>query len=172
MIFGRPPPRKAGKITPNLGVPTQAGLGQFQQPLNEQHQKLFNLVSKSEHILLKVASVFPFDLFPDSLIIDENKVTFCHKEFFKTAEIHPVLIEDITDVLVDTGPFFASLKVIDSSNERFPVTLTVGFLKNTTALQAQKIIQGLIAAKKQGIDFCQFDTEELKQQLERLGETS
>lgn len=136
---------------------------------NKQHQKLQNLVNKSEHILLKISSVFPFDLFPDSLIVDENKVTFCHKEFFKTTEIHPVLIEDITDILVDTGPFFASLKIIDSSNERFPVTLIVGFLKNKIAIQAQKIIQGLIAAKKQGIDFGQFDTEELKRQLERLG---
>lgn len=136
----------------------------------KQFEKLEGLVERSQDVLFKVKTVFPFDLFPDCLCIDENKVSIISKTFMGTEHVRSVLIGDITDVTVQTTPFLSTLEIIDSSNVRNPIYIKVANLKTRDAVRARRIIQGLIAAKQSKVDISGLDHKELVSKLEKLGE--
>lgn len=106
---------------------------------------------KSNKTIFTISSVFPFDLFPDTLTIQENKVKIIFHHFPLSYQIHAVLLRDITDVVVDTHLFLSTLTMIDSSNYRFPIELTIRNLQIDDALQARDIIQDMVAAQRQRI---------------------
>lgn len=130
---------------------------------------LQKLADQSQKVLLTISSIFPYDLIPDTLTIDENKVNFIRKEIFGAENIHSVLIEDITNITVNTGPFMASLEIIDSSNVRFPITYSIKHLKINKANLARRLIQGLITAKRSGVDLSSCNEKDLLKTLETLG---
>lgn len=132
-------------------------------------QKLSDLVRGSQNVLLKATAVFPFDLIPNMITVDENKVSVIYKYFPNTETVHSVLIENITDVTVNCSPFFASLKIVDSTNYRHPQTIIIDKLYKKDAFHARKLIQGLITAKKEHINLCNFETKQLCEELEILG---
>lgn len=144
-----------------------------QQPPPEQKQsseKLKALVAKTQKTLFSATSMLLFDLFPDKLTIDENKVNFIYNDIFGTKYIHSVLIENIVYVEVQLSLLTGTLIVMDSSNFRAPSALIIKNLKKTDALKARKLIQGLVHAKIVGVDFDEFDNcDELESELEKLG---
>ncbi len=139
----------------------------FQNPGKQ--TTLQQLVSQSQKVLLTIKSIYPLDWFPDTLTIDENKVNIIRKELFGMENIHSILIEDITNVTVGKGFFTATLEIVDSTNFRFPETYKVKHLEVKKALLARRLIQGLIAAKRQGVDMSELTPEDIVDQLEDLG---
>lgn len=101
--------------------------------------------------IFTISSVFPFDLFPDTLTIQENKVKIIFHHFPMSYRVHAVLLRDITDVVVDTHLFLSTLTMIDSSNYRFPIEITIRNLQIDDALKARDIIQDMVAAQRQRI---------------------
>lgn len=143
----------------------------FKQPIQAQ-EKLDKLISKSEHLLLKISSIRLLDPCPDMLTIDENKVNIFHNNFFGSGDAHCILIENITSVTSNSTPFSSNLEIIDSTNERSPATYLIQNLKNSEAHQARKLIQGLMVAKKAGVELREFeDLSRLEMQLEKLGDS-
>lgn len=132
-------------------------------------RKLQSLVKGSQNVLLKIYSIFPLDLVPNILTVDENKVSIIYKQLFGAETVHSVLIENITDVTVNLAPLFARLRIVDSTNYRHPQTIIINKLRRKDALRARRLIQGLIAAKSQNINLCDLNTRTLCQELERLG---
>jgi hypothetical protein len=173
------------KISPESSQPPQSG--QPPQPPPEQAgqteaiketvkesekniSKFENIIEGSSRELYRTKAVFPFDLFPDEVIIDMNKVNIIKKIFFFTQRVHGVFIQDITDIFVSTAPFFATLEIIDSGF--IENSIKIPFLKIDDALKARRIIQGLIVAKKQAIDLSGLkDDKDLTTKLEALGES-
>lgn len=139
---------------------------------NHDAEVLQSLAAESQSILFKFHTIYPFDFFPDEIIIDENKVSIVTRAFFLSYHIRSILISDITDVSVDTGLLFATLSIVDSSNYRFPITEKISFLSKKNALTARKIIQGLIMAKNNNIDLGRFTVSSIRDELCTLGETS
>lgn len=131
--------------------------------------KLSDLLKRSQNILLRISSVFPFDLFPDKLIIDETKVSIIHWDFIGTEHIHSIFIEDITDVTLDTTLFFATLRITESNNPRFPRKFAIKYLKKSEALCARRIIQGMLSAERKGIDI-HTDNGKTSTSIQELGE--
>lgn len=130
---------------------------------------LKQLVNQSQEVLLTIKSIYPLDLNPDTITIDKNKVNIIRKELFGMENIHSILIEDITNVTVGKGFFTATLDIVDSTNYRFPQTYIVKHLNVNNALMARRLIQGLIAAKRQGVDLSGITGENVADQLEDLG---
>lgn len=136
----------------------------------QDQQKLDQLVAKSERILYRISTVFPFHLFPDELIIDENKVSLYDKQFFWSESIQSIRIKDIADIIIDTNPFFASITITEMSPRSNPIQLS--FLWKKEAFKAHRIIQGLIVACKEEIDLSPIeDILLLLQKLENLGKS-
>ena len=137
---------------------------------SETLEKLQKLAGKSENVLLKIRSIFPFDLIPDTVTVDENKVNIIKKYWLGAENVHSILIEDITSVTVNTGPFMASLDIIDSTNIRYPITYRIRNLNIRNALIARSLIQGLIAAKREGVDLSFCENKDVLECLEILGQ--
>jgi len=131
--------------------------------------RLRKLASQSQNTLLKFKSIYPFDLFPDTVTIDTTKVNIIKKDIFGTEDVHSILIEHISNVSVSTGIISSTMEIIDSSNERFPITYSVKRLRKNDALLARRLIQGLIAAKHAGIDLSICDGEDVLACLNVLG---
>lgn len=128
-----------------------------------------SLVRGCKRMLLRISAIFPFDLFPDQIIIDECKVSIIFGEFFFSSDSHSINIEMIRDVEVETGPFFAKLQIVPDGYPSKP--LIVGYLRKKEAYKARSVIQGLMVAKRNNIDLGKIDDTDLVNKLELLGKT-
>ncbi|HSX40091.1 MAG TPA: hypothetical protein VLF68_00600 [Candidatus Saccharimonadales bacterium] len=138
-----------------------------QKEISKQSQKFETLVGKSNRVLLKISGIFPFDLFPDSIVIDENKVNIIHRYFFFTDEVQSIVIPHIKDVLVDRALLFATLKILpDGFSENW---VSVEYLWKEEAVRARRIILGLLVGQKEGIDITKVETQDLEKKIEALG---
>jgi hypothetical protein len=131
--------------------------------------RLRKLAGQSQKVYLTIKTMYPFDLYPDTLTIDSNKVNIITKELFGSANVHSILIEDITNLSVNTGLFSASLEIIDSGNLRYPIIYTVKRLRIHEAKLARRLIQGLISAKREGIDLSTCEGKDVLECLNILG---
>lgn len=133
----------------------------------EQELKLKKLTNKSQHILYKCKSVFPFDLFPDEISIEPSQVNISVRTFFYTNHLLTIPVKNISDIHLQTTPFFASLKFIDRTFVEN--SFEIDYLKIHDAERVRKIVQGLIIASAEKIDVDKIDTQTLKEQAEQLG---
>ncbi len=141
-------------------------------PSTNEKQKLHHLMNRSQTPLLEVTTVFPFDLFPDTIVIDATKVHIIDREFFFTEEIHSIPIKNIVDIYVDTGPFFATLRILPQLIFQNQIT-QIPKLWKSDAMKARDVIQGLILATKENINVTnlpdEVDTDQLQHDLQSLG---
>lgn len=141
---------------------------EFAKQRSDNIEKFVKLIDESDGMLLKISSVFPFDLFPDSITIDPIKVNIVSREFFFSACMHTIYVKNILDILVDCSVFFATMRIM---YEGFgPNVVYVKYLKKGEAQKARRIIQGLVVATREGVDFSRLDANEVRQQIEMLGE--
>lgn len=132
------------------------------------HSKKFHgLVNESVEPLFRAQTVFPFEVFPDRIIIDHHKVTLIHTMFFFSYEIQSIFIHNIKDVITDTSLLFGSLRILpDGYNETWA---DIKHLWKKDAIKARNIISGLILGYKEGINIRKVETQNLQQQIESLG---
>ena len=131
--------------------------------------RLKQLANRSHSVLFTITSIYPLDLFPDTITIDENKINIIKKELFGSENIHSILIEDITHVTASTGLFTATLEIVDSMNLRFPTTYIIRHLNIKKARIARRIIQGLITCKREAIDLSSYEKKDILEYLLDLG---
>lgn len=145
---------------------TETAIRESVQLAQRNREKLANLVDNAQRVLLKVSTVFPFDFFPDDIVVDPIKITIVARAFIRSAQVRIVLMKDITNVLIETSPFFSTLKIIHGSEK----TITkIQPLWWKDAVRTGSILQGLIAAKEQNIDITRIPIEESIGKIETLG---
>lgn len=132
-------------------------------------KKLGGLIKTTQEVLFEASSVFPFDLFPDEIAIQRNKIDIINREFFASEELHTVLIENIVFVEADVTMILASVKLMEKQNTQN--VMSVKYLSKKNAIKARNIIQGLILALEDGLDISDIPKEKLVLELERLGNT-
>ena len=122
-------------------------------------KKLEKVAKMSGEVLLRVSAVFPFDLFPDEIVVDKNKISVIHRMFFSSEEIRSIPIDGIADVIVDSGPLFAAVRIVNTRFTHEP--LVVQYLKKEDARKVQEVIQGLVLAQQKEIDLSRINRREL-----------
>lgn len=134
--------------------------------------KFEELINRSTKEIMKISSFFPFDLFPDVLIVYPDRVNIIFKEFFFSKQIITVLIKNIKDIVVETSILFATIKITIDGYEQNPVTIR--FLKRGEAIKTRRMIQGLASLDKAGIDIlkikAELGAEEFLKKVEELGQ--
>lgn len=131
---------------------------------------LLGVTIHSHEILYRADTVFPFNFFPDTIIIDKEKLTIIARYFFWVAKITSVPIRDILSVEADVGPFFGSIQL--TSRYFYTNPHSIKFLWRRDTLKIQKLLQGFIIANERGIDCSTIDKSQLEELLEHLGETN
>lgn len=143
----------------------EAAQKEVAEVINE-FDKLGKLIDKTNSVIYEISSTFPFQLFPDKLIIDENKVTIVRKElFFK--RVFPIMYEDLITVKVNRSFIFAAMEFEIKRISKRP--RPVSFLNPREATLAKKYIMGLIEAKNAKIDLSKLSTPQIREKLEEIG---
>ena len=132
--------------------------------------KLDQAAASSHEVLASADTVFPFTLFPDTVMLDRDKLTIAHRFFFRVAEVITVRVEDLLLITADVGPFFGSLKITSRFYDaRKPYN--VNWLWRGDALRLKRLAHGYMIARKQGIDCSKLGIRELAAALGRLGKS-
>ena len=151
----------------------------IQQHAKEEEENLqrFKTITKRHEIeILRTKTVFPFTLFPDTLVIDTTKVTFARKQLFATEYVVTIPLKDLSDVTMQTVIFLGSLiiKYMPQSNSpgmNQSVDIRVANLKRKDAIKAKNILKGVLVAKAEEIDIAKLPPEEVVMVLEKFGES-
>ncbi|HKX72700.1 MAG TPA: hypothetical protein VJM32_01660 [Candidatus Saccharimonadales bacterium] len=132
-------------------------------------QQLRTVAANAQEVLASATTVFPLDLFPDTVTVDRSQVTLSQRTFFWMGDVTSIRIEDILNVTAQVGPFFGSVRI---STRYFdpdkPYEVTRFWRED--ALRLQAVIQGLMIALKKDIDASAVDSKELAEEAERLGQ--
>ncbi len=123
------------------------------------------LVKQSNRRLISISSTFPFTLFPNTIDVEENRITFNFRQFL-AYQSHSIDIKDITNVFIEAGIFFASLQVVSRTFTENEVK--IDYLKKDQAVQVRKIIEGLRTLKTNDIDTSSYEIGELLNKLLEL----
>lgn len=128
-----------------------------------------NLVKKSNRILVSISShALPFDLFPDTINIEEGRITIINRHLF-SSEVHSVDINDISNIFINRNVFFSQLVIISKTFEENEIRIRN--LKTKEAVFARRIIEGLRIFENKRIDTSNYTKEELITKLEQLSTT-
>lgn len=130
--------------------------------------KVEELVRKSNRRIISVSSTFPWNLFPNTIDVEESRVTFNFHQFM-SFQSHSVDIKDISNVFIESGFFFATLQVV--SRTFIQNEIKIDFLSKKKAMQVRKIIEGLRIFIQNDIDTSNYRIDELISKLEELQTT-
>ncbi|NTU46646.1 hypothetical protein HGA88_03385 [Candidatus Roizmanbacteria bacterium] len=133
-------------------------------PPSPETEKLERLVSKSARVLMKIKTTFPFNFFPTTVSIDENKISIVTHSFFSSGRARTISVKDMKDVMVDTDLFYGALTLKNGGE------VEISFLKKSEALMARQLILGLIFCYQDGVDPILLTKEELIAKAEKIGE--
>ena len=129
------------------------------------------IASRSHEIIASANTVFPLTLFPDTVTIDRTKVTITKRDFFWSADVLSIRIEDVLNVAVSVGPLFGSLTIasrVMSTVDHF----TINHFWRNDAIRLKLIIQGYVIAQHNKIDISNLGQNELIETLMELGHDS
>lgn len=128
------------------------------------------LVRKSNRILASISThKFPIDFFPDTINVEEGRVTVIVRNFFWSSQVYSVDIKNISNVLLNTAPFFAQLVIVSKTfaeNE-----IRVHSLWINQAIYVRRLIEGLRVLDSKQIDTSIYSKRELIGKLEDLSST-
>lgn len=130
-------------------------------------RELVELANTTEKTLFSARAVFPFELFPDTLRIDRQKITVIHNDFLKMAHTTSIRLMDLGNVEAILGPFFGT--IILTSQYYRNNTQTINFLTRNDAIHAQRLLQGFMVAHNANIDTVNISEEKLIELLNRIG---
>lgn len=130
-------------------------------------EKLIDVTTGAQDILVTANTVFPFMLFPDTISMDRQQLTIVHRTFFNTATTVSVQIDDILNVESNVGPFFGSLHL--SSKYFVNNVKSIDFLSRSNVIKIQKLIQGYMIAHHREIDCSTIEKDQLIILLNDLG---
>lgn len=148
--------------------------GKDEQTINQSTKKeedkqiINDLVKKSNRCIISISSLFPWDFFPNTIDVEESRVTFTFRQFL-SSQSHSVDIKDISNVFIETSLFFATLQVV--SNTFIKNDIKIGNLSKKKAEKVQMIIEGLRTFKDNNIDTSNYECDELISKLKELHTT-
>lgn len=147
---------------------TQSGIDAHTRTASEKNeadkQMVNDLVRKSNRRIIRISSSFPWSFFPDTVDIEESRVTFKFSQFL-SSQSHSVDIKDISNVFIESSMFFATLQVV--SRTYVQNDIKIGHLNKKKAILVQRIIEGLRTFSEHNINTSNYEIAEL---IAKIGE--
>lgn len=128
-------------------------------------QVVNDLVKRSNRLIIAISSVFPWSLFPNTIEVEESRVTFKFNQLFST-QSHSVDIKDISNVFIESSLFFSTLQVV--SRTYIQNDIKIGSLSKNKAKKVQRIIEGLRTFAEHNINTSNYQTNELISKIEEF----
>ncbi len=142
----------------------------FEKQNRQDKSVVEGLVRKSNRILVSVSShKFPFDFFPDTINVEDGRLTVITRDFFFSSRVHSVDIKDISNIFINTKMFFAQLVVVSKTFKNNEIKIE--HLKKSEAVYVRRLIEGLRSFSSKNIDTSTYSEQELIHKLEQLSTT-
>lgn len=126
--------------------------------------KMDELITKSNRTIASISSMFPWDLFPNSIDVEESRITFIFRQFF-ASQSHSLDIKDISNIFIESSLFFATLQIV--SRTFVQNDIKISHLNKKKAIEIRNIIEGLRTINTNKIDTSKYEVTEL---LGKIGE--
>lgn len=126
--------------------------------IEEDNQTVSDLIAKSNRRIISISSLFPWDLFPNTIIVEESRVTFIFRQFF-ASQSHSIEIKDISNVFIDSSLCFATIQVVCRTYVQNDIK--IGNLYKKKAIKVQRIIEGLRLFREHNINTSNYEINEL-----------
>ncbi len=140
----------------------------YSRKIDTDQHKLNNMMSKSNRIIVSISSLFPWDIFPDTLNIEETRITVIQRQLF-SSQVHSVNIKDISNIFIDMDLFLAAITIVSNTFEENNIKIMK--LRKKEAVLARRIIEGLRVFMEKDIDTSRYTTKELINKLKELSKT-
>ncbi|MCJ7826155.1 hypothetical protein MUP56_00895 [Patescibacteria group bacterium] len=131
----------------------------------EDKQTVSDLIKKSNRRIISISSLFPWDFFPNTIEVEESRVTFIFRQFL-ASQSHSVDIKDISNVFIQSSPFFATLQIV--SRTFVQNDITIGHLDAKKAQRVKMVIEGLRTFVENNIDTSNYEVNELIAKIEEF----
>ncbi len=131
----------------------------------EDKQVVNDLIKKSNRRIIKISSLFPWNLFPNTIEVEESRVTFIFRQFM-SSQSHSVDIKDISNVFLQTSPFFATLQIVSRTFIQNDITVTHLNIRN--AKEVKMIIEGLRTLAEHDVDTSTYEINELIEKIKEF----
>lgn len=131
-------------------------------------QMVDELVRKSNRSIITISSTFPWNLFPNTIDVEESRVTFIFRQFM-TSQSHSVDIKDISNVFIESGFIFATLQVV--SRTFVQNDIKINYLNKKQAAKVKRVIEGLRTFSNSNIDTSNYEVNDLVNKLYELNIT-
>ncbi len=131
-------------------------------------QAVEDMVSNSNRVLLKISSVFPWDFFPTSIIVEETRLTIIHRQLF-SSQVHSVDIKNISNIFIDSSILFSQLTIVSDTFAENQII--VDRLWKKEAIFVRRIMEGLRMFIDKDIDTTGYSGNELINKLRELSTT-
>lgn len=121
-------------------------------------QTVDDLVKKSNRYIISISSVFPFNIFPNTINVEEGRVTFIFRQLM-SSQSHSIDIKDISNVFIESSLFFASIQIVSRTfiqNDK-----KIGYLNKKKAYRIRRVIEGLRILANNNIDTSNYEISEL-----------
>lgn len=141
------------------------------QDKKDSDTRIKQLAQMTEGRLFKASAVFPFDLFPNKIYIEQKQIIIVYRQFFFNSQDYHILIEDILMPVVEQGIFFATLRLEMGPGGYQQNPPQVNFLKKNDALRIKRIIVGLLICHKEKIDLSEMTPGQILKNVEEIGRT-
>ncbi len=129
-------------------------------------KKQLSEMAVGSKIIYKARSAFPFQLFPDEVVVETDKITVIHRSlWFKT--VSPIPLDNMMSVTITRGILFASMSFEITGFETNPGDIS--HLWPSDAALAKRYILGLIQARKQQIDLTHVTPDDIREHVEEIG---
>ncbi len=139
----------------------------FRKVGTDEH-RLDDMMTQSNRIIISTSSMFPWDIFPNTINVEETRVTIIHRQLF-ASQVHSVDIKSISNVFIDTDLFFAAITIVSSTFEENNIKIMK--LRKNEAILTRRMIGGLRTFIEKDIDTSKYTAEELISKLKELSTT-
>jgi len=137
------------------------------QSTEEKKPTLDQVLEESNEVLARFRGVWPFDFFPDEVIVDKKAITIVRHWFFGVGQKITCHFEDLVNAEVNVGPFFGSMSIY--SKYFTDGQEDVKWFSRGDAKKLHAILQGLLMARKEGVDIKNIPNDELLEKLYKIG---
>ena len=128
---------------------------------------LEGIAVNSARTIYRLKTIFPFVLFRDEVIADEEKITVVIGLFFQSGFMRSIMLKDIANVSIDTSILFSSLTIIDRNFVQDPIH--VRYLKKEEAFKMRRVVMGLIIADTNKVDLSNYNIQQMREYTEEIG---
>lgn len=125
-------------------------------------------IEQNNEYLFRCTSLFPFQLFPDEVILDKLKISIIKRDFFFTKRIITLPLTGTVNVKVYKGPITSMLEMMDMStlNQQ---AIRVRHVLNDDAVTFHRLVEGIVIGMRQGVNFMDMERNEMMDSAMKWG---